>query len=849
MKKDILQFVENLSNRYKQKRAWKNIVGILSCLVIVGTMYLLISPASALGEENSYTLTLKDSYEHDWKTGKDTIFNLDLYFMDTTGNYIEGEDVTIEIGPNAFADDPYGFGYVPINGETTRGKDIIKELGLTKYTDSNGAQYEFDHAEVKIGETWYNFTEDSNHWDVWCQYSNSATDKGDYGWRGKYGDSNTAYTVTEETKYKFVYKKVAYSANENSVPSLDSSSGITFKMFNYAGDNSQTGTNNINNNGVYNYFTFRGVEGASGTASKINQSIDADGFKEDTRIKVLSNLQNGYPVFDCREASGCTDFSLGYLFGASTNPVGGTVNGVTSYNAQNTLLQKIGDDYYYSSNDNAVDFDTENNKFILRNYTERSQGMTTYVKEVDRYEFMPFNYWNDFKLAGTTTVKDPDTNVTTVRPYNYTEADIDHWFGMTMEFTFYMSKDGEINGNPMIFEFSGDDDVWVFIDDVLVLDLGGTHGAVDGSINFSTGAVESYLNWNGTVGKSANKTATSTTIYEMFQKASKAETSAWNEDNTTFKDYSQHTLKFFYLERGASVSNCKIKFNMPVLPSGSLSVQKEYQGTDNYPNEEHEFTLYDNTSSPAIPVSNKAFTIGETTKYTDENGKFTLKTGEVALFYLTNYNTYYVEETKPGAHSVTHSCNLNGTSCANINKTDDFTIGPDSAYLATFTNKIKTYDLKVSKIAYDSSEDEQFQFQVTLRDKTGAVVSIPNDTNAPQKYTVNNVDGTISFSLKNEEFVLIKDIPVDTNVTLEETMHDGYNTVIKSGEIVLANDDTYSFAMDTSKDITVYNIPGAVLPETGGSGIGMYLIVGFGLMIASLVGYFRYLPYLRKEGE
>ena len=64
--------------------------------------------------------------------------------MDTSGNYIEGKDVTINIGPNNFKDDPYGFGDVPINGTSTRGLDIIKALGLDEYVLSTGEKYEFD---------------------------------------------------------------------------------------------------------------------------------------------------------------------------------------------------------------------------------------------------------------------------------------------------------------------------------------------------------------------------------------------------------------------------------------------------------------------------------------------------------------------------------------------------------------------------------------------------------------------------------------------------------------------------------------------------------------------------------
>ena len=65
----------------------------------------------------------------------------------------------------------------------------------------------------------------------------------------------------------------------------------------------------------------------------------------------------------------------------------------------------------------------------------------------------------------------------------------DFYYGMTVGFNFIQPEEGKVNNNPMVFEFSGDDDVWVFVDGKLVLDIGGFHEAVGGSINFATGEV------------------------------------------------------------------------------------------------------------------------------------------------------------------------------------------------------------------------------------------------------------------------------------------------------------------------------------------------------------------------
>ena len=393
MKKEIGMFIKNKICEYKIKSKWKKVVGVLSCIVALITIYFFLMPAYSLNDETkSYTLYLKDSYDYDWKAGLTTSYNINLYFMDTEGNYIEGKDVTIDIGPNTLKDDPYGLGYVPISGETTRGEDLIQKLDLKEITLVTGEKYVFDHAEVYVNGTWNTFISDSTHWDIWCQYASSSAPQTDYGWRGKYG-ADIPYTVTDTTEYKLVYKLVRYGKN-NSVNSLGTDSGIAFKLFNYSGDNDETG---INANGLFNYFTFR--DSSKTIPTTINQNTDADGFTEN-RAKVLPNLEQGYPVFNCQGY--CTNASLGYLFGASTNPNGTSPVGVTSYNPSNTLLQKETIDgveyYYYDSNRNAVDYDTENNRFMVRNYVERSKTLSSYPTETDRYEFIPFNYLNNSSM-------------------------------------------------------------------------------------------------------------------------------------------------------------------------------------------------------------------------------------------------------------------------------------------------------------------------------------------------------------------------------------------------------------------------------------------------------------------
>lgn len=147
-------------------------------------------------------------------------------------------------------------------------------------------------------------------------------------------------------------------------------------------------------------------------------------------------------------------------------------------------------------------------------------------------------------------------------------------FGTEFDIDFYMSETGKLTAadgtqKDITFNFSGDDDVWVYVDGVLVLDLGGAHKVSSGSINFSDmkviykAAVDSSDNINSrtAVPKTDDKYATDekyvTTV--DLAKIFKANGAEFNNKNSTKK----HTLQMFYMERGSFDSNCSVSFNLP----------------------------------------------------------------------------------------------------------------------------------------------------------------------------------------------------------------------------------------------------------------------------------------------
>ena len=191
---------------------------------------------------------------------------------------------------------------------------------------------------------------------------------------------------------------------------------------------------------------------------------------------------------------------------------------------------------------------------------EKSKNVNSSSGESGTYGFFPFN-------QNTTAAK--------ASKYNY-------GFGAKLQFDFTLTDDGQVQvGNdpkdkvPIKFFFSGDDDVWVYIDNQLVLDVGGAHSKASGLLEFGEqggkNTVTSYI---------SDIKASNNTIYKDCTPAKQV---TFNEKPYTFKHESKdvityekgttHTLTMFYMERGMWESNMAVAFNFP--DHNELQVEKK----------------------------------------------------------------------------------------------------------------------------------------------------------------------------------------------------------------------------------------------------------------------------------
>lgn len=247
-----------------------------------------------------------------------------------------------------------------------------------------------------------------------------------------------------------------------------------------------------------------------------------------------------------------------------------------------TGLFQLEDGYYtYDSQKNFASLDTSSGQNRIKLYDTPAVDTPSGGHDKQSGQFFPFNTADQvFKVNATSG--GIDSNVKSNGTLTGGKS-LNHYFGLRSQAYFIQPEGGTVTGEPMTFDFSGDDDVWVFIDGVLVGDVSGIHDRLKLSIDFQSGkvTVANGANYDSWIQQKTTKfESATTTIRQAFADAYGEDSESYKNikfNGDTFADGSSHTLDFFYLERGGNNSNLKLKFNLATVPDNNL-VKVDQQG-------------------------------------------------------------------------------------------------------------------------------------------------------------------------------------------------------------------------------------------------------------------------------
>ena len=433
---------------------------------------------------------------------------------------------------------------------------------------------------------------------------------------------------------------------------------------------------------------------------------------------------------------------------------------------------------------------------------------TQYLIQAD---FDDVNHTVDMDLneVGTWTIWGPNNATKSgFFPFNYTQGTTSYTnenaiyhYGFTFEHNFYIPVGGKhANGKDVVFNFSGDDDVLVYIDGVLVLDNGGLHGARAATINFTNCSINYQYAIDVADGQLKGGEYETTYSYNAYIEnpdatGYNADTiAAINKLHEVISDGESHTLNFYYLERGASDSNCKISFNLSET-SEEVKIIDQNLTLDYGLPVEYNITENNNISQAAIDngvtveyIGLCAVNAAYTPTYTFEKPKITVPFEDGVTYTIDGmrYGTCTIDKEGNVSYSLE---SMNMKESENFYVVAKITGDPTYAEDVVYYQVEKTTFIPATAIYYEDTFD-------TITYTNGKVPS--NYDNTANQYGIWQINGMQSTTLKQT-----------ADLTDSEANPYGYETNYTSFA-------TYSAGSSHLVDVSTKNNPNS--KYSGGSG-------------------------------
>ena len=286
-------------------------------------------------------------------------------------------------------------------------------------------------------------------------------------------------------------------------------------------------------------------------------------------------------------------------------------------------------------------------------------------KTLKHGQFFPFNDLEPGVFASTNgrnlytpTGKELDESDPRFNEQLYMIKNTDCYFGTELTATFEQTPSGlDAWGHDIIFEFSGDDDFWLYVDDELTIDLGGIHSAVPGTVNFRTGDV--YVNGEQTTlldlfiknkvgrGEYANVQAARAALLDNDQTGifvTKTDPDDPLKVYYVFKDNTPHTMRIFYMERGAGASNLHMRFNLAAVKKGTVQLTKKLSNVDDAGANATAYPYQIFYKNPENTETDEWIQLTEADMGTTSGGSVKYKGSVNDVEYRTNYHIDHEED-------------------------------------------------------------------------------------------------------------------------------------------------------------------------------------------------------------